>query len=151
MSFRLIPDPKNRQTILKLDRSHKMAKIGIRRGLFDLGYDLQEKARKNITTRGKTGKLYRIKGRSRRHRSSAPGQAPSNLSGKLKRSTTFQVQGFDRMEFGYDQTAPHGVYVELGSSKMDPRPNLSPTVTEMNANAQGHFERRIANAIRTGK
>ena len=151
MSFRLIADPKNRQSILKLDRSHKMAAIGIRRGFFDLGYDLQEKARKNITTRGKTGRLYRVKGRTRRHRASAPGQTPSNLSGNLKKGTHFQVRGFDLMEFGYDGKTKYGKFLEEGTRKMDPRPNLSPTVTEMNANAHGHFERRIKNAIRTGR
>ena len=151
MSFRIIEDPKNRQSILRLNMSTQMARLGTRRGFYHLGRDLQERARKNITTRGKTGRLYRIKGRKRRHRSSAPGQAPSKLTGALQKSTRFQVRGSDLMEFGYDQKAPYGKFVELGTSKMKPRPNLDPTVTWGSSNALAHFEREIAHAIRTGK
>ncbi len=99
---------------------------GARRALYDIGVENVRYTREIIKKGPKNGRLYRIAGRKRRHRASAPGQAPANLTGYLRRNVDFSVKGGDQMEFG--DKAEYGRFLELGTRRMKARPHLSKAV-----------------------
>lgn len=98
-------------------------RTGIRKSLYDIGKDAARMAEMSINNNGKSGLLYIINGLP--HQASAPGEAPANMSGKLKRSMNYAVHGYDEVEFGAGKEAPYAAYLESGSSNIEPRPFLS--------------------------
>lgn len=124
----------NKKTLLKLDGTRQDFRAGIRRGFFEIAAKNEQDATRAIEKGKKTGRVYRIRGR--RHRASAPGEAPANLSGQLKNSLGSNISGSDRMEFGYKDSAEHGKFLEEGTSRMAARPNIEPTVRNNERNAQ---------------
>ncbi len=142
--FKVVKDPHEQRFNKRIELHAQITEQGIRAGFMRLGPALRRDAKQAIIKGPKTGRLYRIPGRKRRHRASRAGQAPANLTGKLQRSVGFQVMGYDEMEFGYRQN--YGAFLELGTSKMDPRPNLKTVVKQNERNATAYFEQGIENA-----
>lgn len=147
MSFAFKIDPGNKKVFLDLGKAAAGTKRGVRQGFHALGRELHAGVRKRIKKKPKTGRLYRIKGRKRRHRASAPGEDPANLSGKLRKSVSRKIRNED-MEFGYDDSVDHGKVLEEGNSKIKPRPALTKQVNASAKNARQHFEREIKKALR---
>lgn len=148
MSFAFRIDPGNKKVFFDLGRSAAGTKRGVRQGLWALARDLRTGVRKRIKEKPKTGRLYRIKGRRRRHRASAPGEDPANLTGKLRNSVGFDIRGTSQLEFGYRDTVDYGKFLEVGTNKMKPRPALTNQVNQSARNARQHFEREIERALR---
>lgn len=159
-------DSATRQAFISIDNLEQATRRGIRQGFFRSGQKLRADARRNIIKGPKTGRLYRVRGRKRRHRASAPGESPANLTGNLQRSVGFQIYGMDRMEFGYRESgggarsgsAFYGKFLELGTHKratgqrlIEPRPNLNPTVKRNNRNVQRYMESAIMAEHRRGR
>ena len=126
----------------------------IRLAFYKIGKDLKATASKLILEKPKGGKTYKIKRLSRRitHKSSAPGEAPANLSGRLRRSLDFNVIGSDRMEFGYragtgnsggNAGVNYGKWLERGTNRMKARPGLFLAIKENEKNAVEHFETEL--------
>ena len=90
---------------------------GIREGAFVV----QSKAQQSILAGGKSGRVYG----KRKHRASAPGEPPANDTGTLVRGITI-TPGADPMSYVVDSTANYAEFLELGTSKMAPRPYLLP-------------------------
>lgn len=147
MTIKVIADPGNQSVIIGLKNAPSATRRGIRLGFFYLGKDLRQGARDGIKRAPKTGRLYRIRGRRARHRASAPGEDPANLTGKLRASVGFDVKGSDSMEFGYRGSVDYGAFLEEGTNRMKKRPALLRQVNETQANAREHFEREIARAL----
>lgn len=139
----------NRRVEIAMRGLENAGRRGIRQGFYELGKDLVKQARQNIIKGPKTGVVYKVRGRRRRHRASAAGQPPANLTGTLQKSVGFQLQGSHEMEFGYRDSAPYGVFLEGGTRNMEPRPNLIKVVEGSPKNAREHFTREIAKAHRT--
>lgn len=93
----------------------KEMKAGIRYGLYNFGDKLRKDIRADILSKNKTGKVYIIKKGNRRyrHRASASGEAPANLTGNLRASVGFDVQGID-MKIGYREISQKGRPVTYG-------------------------------------
>ena len=87
-------------------------------------FDLQIVAIDSIRMPPKTGKIY--KRRSVTHQASSPGQAPAFDTGTLARNIQSQRDGFLNHSVGSRQDAPHGLFLEFGTSKMAARPWLIP-------------------------
>lgn len=102
--------------------------------LYNIGKENVRFTRDIIKRGPKTGILYRIPGRKRRHRASAPGEAPANLTGTLRRGVNFKVKGSDQMEFG--DTEIYGKFLEIGTRRMKPRPHLIKAVKHNQAFAE---------------
>ena len=113
-------DTFNKKVFFGLDNLTRTHKKAIRHASFDIGREMQKDTRKRIKTGNKTGRVYKIGGRV--HRSSAPGEAPANLSGKLERSVDYVVRSHKQIELGYK--ALHGKFLEDGTKNMEGRPNL---------------------------
>lgn len=107
---------------LCFSRHREMIYRGARMAFYDIGNENVKYTRMIILKGPKTGRFYRIPGRKRLHRASAPGEAPANLFGKLRKGVDFEVRGNNQMEFG--DTVQYGYWLELGSSRMEPRPHL---------------------------
>lgn len=88
--------------------------------MFEIGADAARGAEMLINNIARDGIIYEINGFP--HQSSAPGQPPANLSGKLKRSFSYLVRGYDEIEWG--SSAPHAVFLEEGTDRMEARPFL---------------------------
>jgi len=72
----------------------------------------------------KTGRIYRMGGRN--HRASSAGEAPAVLTGTLYRGTQYEyIQTNNRYLLHLGYTTPYGKYLEFGTSRIAPRPNIS--------------------------
>jgi len=90
-------------------------KAGIRFGLYNFADKLRKDIRAEILSKNKTGRTYLVRrGKSRRkHRASAIGEAPANLSGNLRASVGYDVKGVD-MRIGYREQSLKGNPVKYG-------------------------------------
>lgn len=139
--MRLIAGRQNIQAIKSLKDAPKATRRGIRRGFYFFGKDLATDAKGYILKGPKTGKLYKVRGRKKRHRASGPGESPANLTGALRKSVDYQVQGSDEMEFGAG--TDYAAFTELGTKNMEERPYLIRAIKNNERNAEKHFEREI--------
>jgi hypothetical protein len=57
---------------------------------------------------------------------SRPGAYPAVQSGRLRSSVGYLVNSWDRLEFGAEEG--YGSYLEKGTSRMDARPFISPSL-----------------------
>ena len=106
--------------LIDLQKHDRHLRSGIRKALHEIGQEVVKEDQRLITEGPKTGRIYRIKGRD--HQASAPGEAPANLSGKLRESADYKVHSEHKMEVG--EYAGYAGYLETGTSKMEPRPHL---------------------------
>ncbi|MCK5017302.1 MAG: hypothetical protein KAS32_09530, partial [Candidatus Peribacteraceae bacterium] len=99
MPFRIVPDKKNLRAAIQISQLSERNARGIRQAFYKLGKDLRKTASDLILEKPKHGRLYRIRRGKliRKHRASAAGEAPANLSGRLRRSLDFNVVGSERM------------------------------------------------------
>lgn len=115
---------------------------GVRDGLIFSGQKLRTASRRGIASPPKSGRRYkkRISGRRYNWRASAPGEFPANVTGNLKESISYQMEGDLRMKFGVERSGasliggtPPEVYaefLEFGSpgGKIKERPFLKPAL-----------------------
>lgn len=141
--MRFVADSRNIKATRSIKNASNATRRGIRQGFYFAGRDLMKDAKGFILRGPKTGKVYKIAGRKRRHRSSAPGESPSNLTGALRRSVDFVVQGSDEMEFGAG--TEYAAAQELGYAKrnLEARPYLIRSIDANERNIENHFEREI--------
>lgn len=147
---------RNKEIILEFKNTGKNAEIGLRQGLHRLGNLLTKRARKLIRKGPKTGRFYRIKGRKRLHRASAPGQPPANLFGNLARSIGYQIIGRD-MYFetrGNENGQPvqpggvsYGRWLDSDEGVIKRRPFLSRTVREFENTANNILNNEVLKQI----
>jgi len=93
----------------------KEISTGIRFGLYNFGTKLRKDIKAAILKKNKTGRIYNIRRGNRRirHRASAKGEAPANLSGNLRASVGFEVKGVD-LKIGYRDKSSKGNPVDYG-------------------------------------
>lgn len=134
---------KDKKALLSLKDMPNATDRGIRSSFYWSGKGLVKRANRMILDPPKTGKVYRINGRN--HRASAPGEAPANLTGTLRRSIDFEVRGSMNMTFGAN--APYAKYLEDGTEKMKARPYLLPAIYQEQKNMLANFERYIKKEV----
>ena len=122
----------------KLNDFPRLGPRAIKRALYDVGKDMYAEVRRLIKEGPKTGRKYKVKGRT--HTASAPGQPPANWTGALRRSVGFKVRK-NEVEYGYK--IRYGEYLEEGTSKMAPRPGLRITYQNKMSNIINHFNFRF--------
>ena len=123
------------------DLNRKLSRIG--KALVKAGADISDDATRQLAiganeirntiiqsmARGKkTGRWYRKKG-GKRHRASAPGEAPAVDTGELMSRIIYDVRELEmEVEVGAEAGAPYAVYLEEGTDRMGARPWLTPAV-----------------------
>ena len=136
----------SKRVFVAVDGARKLTRRGIRQAFFKIGDDLVCHARDLIRKPPKTGRLYRLPGRKKRHRASAPGQAPANRTGALAKSLDYQIRGNYEMEFG--SKSEYAEFLENGTQKMKERPFLIRTVRDQERNTRFHLEAEVARELR---
>lgn len=99
----------------------------VRKAITIISYKIEGDAKESIQRGSRSGILYTR--RSITHRASAAGEFPKSDTGSLVANITseFSFNGLEST-VGSRIAAPHGFYLEYGTSKMAPRPWLFPTV-----------------------
>lgn len=98
--------------------------------------ETEKEMKKSITNGAKTGLIYTRRGV--KHRSSAPGQAPANDTGKLvgSISTKSRKKGIVEVVIG----ALYAMPLEFGNSRMKARPFIIPAVEKVSKKLEKLFE-----------
>lgn len=152
--------PNNPEVFLELEEMEPRTRRAVRQFWFSMARDMKSASNREILYGRKTGNVYRIKrkdGTFRRHQASAPGEVHANLTGKLRRSLSWQVQGVEHMEFGYGVRADGGgaqapvyaKFVQWGTSRMEARPSLEFGIEAAQGNAQQHLDFGMAREFNT--
>lgn len=131
--MRIYADTATQKILSNLMQSDKRTQFQVEKGLFAVGKVLLEELSRSFLKETKTGRVYRYKGR--RYRASAPGQAPANVSGTLRKSAGFEVQTGSQIAFGYRDSQNYGRNLELGTKRVKPRPALkNAMIAKINTN-----------------
>lgn len=170
VSFKAAPG--NAATWNKLATVSQGYRQGIRRGWFQLGKDLKKEANREILHGKKTGHIYKAVGkkiaprrarRRFRHQASAPFETHANLSGDLRRSIGWKVEGFSTRKFGYGvsgrPTPEYAPFVEFGTfgeasrsgaqaARMFPRPSLENAIKARERKGIPSFVRYVGREIK---
>ena len=101
--------------------------LGIRSAMFTVGAEDVRHMRSLIENPPKTGRMYGT------HQASAPGEAPADRTGVLKRSADYIVRGGTQLEVG--ESAPYAKYLEDGTARMAARPHVKRTREERSREA----------------
>ena len=127
-----------------LDSMPANAARGVERAFWRVGRDLKAEVDRQVLRKPKTGRLYKVAGKRRRHRASAPEQSHANLSGTLRKSTGFKV-GSKSMDFGYGagriRAPAYAQAIEFGrrDGLIKPRPTLRHAISEELGNTIEHL------------
>lgn len=157
--FRIESGEFNLKVALNIKGIKQMTERGVQKAFYKIGSDLRRDARKEIRKKNKSGRLYRrtLNGRIVLHRASAPGQYPANFTGSLASSIGYNTVGSNRLEFGSKtvftkggktKQLNYGKFLELGTSKMQPRPFLLPTIKSNFSKIETHFNYEIQREIK---
>lgn len=148
LSVKLSIDKDNRKVFTQIQNAPNATMQGIRRAFYFIGKDLTKTARRSIIDPPKTGRVYKRttkSGRRRRHRASAPGEPPANMTGTLQKSINFLVKGSDQLEFGAN--AEYAGFLELGTRKMAKREYLIRAIENRQKNTRNFFEKEIEKRV----
>lgn len=156
MQFGVREDRNNRLVFKEAETLPTKLQQVFRTGFLSYMGALKKRANREILHGPKTGRIYVIRtatGRRKRHRASAPGETHANRSGRLRRSLSWKVYGWQRAAFGYgvavkaSEAAPrYARFVEHGTRKMEPRPSLANAIEK--EEVQGHFDRAFDKVFR---
>ncbi len=107
---------------------------------------IDREAKKKVQKGSRSGRVYRRK--SIRHTASAPGEPPKTDTGRLVASIRPVLgPGFFRAEVGsLAKIAKYGGMLEEGTTRMEARPWLEPTLTEN----QSELNKMFTAAIKAG-
>jgi HK97 gp10 family phage protein len=132
----------------------KLAKVGvdaksaIMKAVAESSLKIESDAKTSIQRGSRTGRIY-TRGNVQ-HQASAPGEAPKTDTGKLVAgiSTKLADGGLSSKVGVMSKEAIHGAYLELGTSKVSPRPWLNPALDKNRDFIQKSFERHLMKAIK---
>jgi hypothetical protein len=120
----LIRNPSTQRAVASFGLAGQRFHSAVQSALTDIGKKNVGDTRAAILSRKKTGRIYSavVRGKRVRHRASAPGEVPANLSGDLQRSIAFIVNGGNQMTFGAN--TKYARWLEEGTKNMAPRPYM---------------------------
>lgn len=112
---------------------------GVKRGVEEAARLIVQEAIRSILHDPKTGRIYGG------HQASAPGEAPANQYGELVSGFTIEMKGNRAI---IRNRSPHAILLELGTSRMAPRPFLLPAMVKMQRVAQRTIARAIQHELK---
>ena len=127
----------------KLRERYKKAENQVEKALLKGATDIERDAK--ISMRGpKSGKFYKTYNKKKKHRASAPGEAPAVDTGRLRSSIKYSLVASGKLaEVIIGSDVEYAKYLEMGTSKMEPRPFLQPAL-EKN---REQIKKEVADAI----
>ena len=169
MIVSLIVDGPTEETLKHIKNHSRNVRKTIRNTFFFMGQDLKKNIIADIKdVNAKTGKVYIVRGskskglylmldpitatavnlyrgRRRSHQASAPGETHADLSGTLRKSLGWKVQGSNNLLIGYGvsgKPAPDYAEIEFGFGRVEARPSIGNRVD--NASFEAFFEKDLA-------
>lgn len=137
-------DSGNRKIFTHIKDISSIYDRSLRFSFYKIGKMLAKEAKRSIIQGPKTGRLYKITGRKRRHRASAPGEPPANLSGNLQKSVDFIVKGSRQLDFGAGSNQLiYARPLELGNDRIKQRSYLLRAINEKEKDIENYFEREL--------
>lgn len=119
-----------------------------RKTLAEIGGIVTHQAKKNMD-KISFGRAYRIGGRI--HIASKAGDTANNMSGKLRSTIRFKIDG-KVLEFGAgNRRVNYAKFLEMGTSKMEKRPNYTKSITQNKAKIDSKVRRLFADSIKFDK
>lgn len=114
------------------------------RTLNKIGGILVEQAKDNMA-KVSYGRVYIVGGK--KHIASKGGDTANNMTGALSDTIRFEIQG-KKMEFGAGNTkVNYAKYLELGTKKMDKRPNYTKSIIQNEAKIDAEVQRLFKNSL----
>lgn len=144
MTIRVKPIKSTNRVIVGMTQNVHRHQQAIQSGLHVAGDLVGRRNRQLIRQGPKTGRIYRINGRS--HQASAPGEPPANLTGRLAKSYNYNVHGPYQMEVG--QSAPYAGFLEDGTGRIRPRPNVIRAINDTQGDVVRAFYDETDKAMR---
>lgn len=118
----IVEDHKNRVVFAQIQTAVPTIRSEMILALHEIGRENVRHLRKLIKNPPHTGRIYNRPGNmGLRHQASAPGEAPADQTGRLRKSVGYKVRGSKMfggslvMEFG--ESAPYGIFLERGTKK----------------------------------
>ena len=111
----------------KIEEYGEKALVGLGIGLKISAFELRKGVQQLIRTSPRGGRRYRV-GKNRFHKSSAPGEPPARDTGNLMNMLKARME--DPMTALVESLAGYSGFLELGTSKMKPRPFLTPALEQ---------------------
>lgn len=143
----------------------RRARQEIRKALYHSGKDIagirgsvnDGLIKQEINKKPKSGRTYIVSRgiggaklqRPRRHKASRVGQSPAVITGALRESVGFKVEGFRRLEISAGGAgAPYARFLELGTSKIAARRFMIRPIIRSRRNIINNFSRALRNATK---
>jgi hypothetical protein len=118
----MVEDHDNRKVYAQINTAVPTIRNEMILALQEIGRENVRHLRRLIKDPPNTGRIYNRPGNmGRRHQASAPGEAPADQTGRLRKSVSYRVRGSKMfggslvMEFG--ETAPYGIFLERGTKQ----------------------------------
>jgi len=172
--FTITPKANVARVNLQLKNTVPLVRNAIRKAFYDIGKDLVASTKEEINKKPKHGAIYLkthgLRGELKKPRyytASAPGEAPAVVTGQLRKSINFTVNGYNEMIFGVDLSrgkAPYGKYLEYSNltalsvirlagvfhdkNRVSPRPFISAAYKKNKSNIKRKFANAINQAIK---
>lgn len=133
----MVEDHDNRKVFAQINTAVPTIRHEMLLGLHEIGRENVLHLRRMIRNPPHTGRIYNRPGNmGDRHQASAPGEAPADQTGRLRKSVGYRVRGSKMfggslvMEFG--ESAPYGIFLERGTKQTS-------KVAEKRARRRGKF------------
>lgn len=136
----------------------KLGRIGVKtyqevhRTLKRGALKIENRAVQGIIEPPKTGRIYASKHRKgKKHQASAPGEFPAADSGRLHQSiTSVEASTKDLIRFETGPNTDYARMLEEGTSKMEPRPYMTPSYNENEAGIRADVREAVRRGSRKG-
>lgn len=141
-----------RELHMKLGRIGRAAVAEARVALMRGAHRVQNRAVQGIIDPPKTGETYPSRGRKGApHKASAPGEFPAADTGELHGSiTTVENSSRAVTRFEVGANVEYAKHLELGTSKIKPRPFLGPSLAENEAQIRADIQTAVKRGLRKG-
>jgi hypothetical protein len=111
---------KSRRVQASLPKQLDLHKKSINQANYQIGINFVDENREILNTGTRTGRVYQTS--AGKHIASAPGEAPSTITGRLAKSVDYSVHGWNKMSLG--QKASYADFLESGTKRIKPRKNV---------------------------
>jgi len=141
------PDKQNKIAVQQIRKMVINTSKGVKNSMLGIARNFETNAKELIKNPPKSGRFYRLKvnGQTRLIQASAPGEAPANRTDNLRQNVSRLVSK-NEIEFGV-QNVVYARRLELGDSKVQPRPYLIKAINNESKNAFVILKARIAEAL----
>lgn len=150
-AFKITEGKGNARAKKAINTQAKRTKKGIKNAFIQIRKNIVDESKRLITDPPKTGRVYliRLRGKTIRHQASAAGQAPANLSGKLRSTVAAKVNASStQMEFGAgNNSVRYAGILEVGGGRIKKRPYLIKSINNNRKNIEVHFKIRLKKEI----